>query len=87
MVSSLTHMLACIQGTKIAAETRNDFESIKDGLKYKKDLLVLSLLCTAGLVIFFLQHRFFCFRMGKYYYTKGTIIHNDVYPILEKKAA
>ncbi|XP_066156480.1 post-GPI attachment to proteins factor 2-like [Euwallacea fornicatus] len=64
MVSSLTHMLACIKGTKIAAETRKDLESVKIGLKYKKDLFVLSLLCTAGLVIFFIQHRFFCFRMA-----------------------
>ncbi|CAG9765358.1 unnamed protein product [Ceutorhynchus assimilis] len=66
MVSSLTHMLACIQGTKLAAGTRDDldFETIKASLKFKKDMLVLSLLCTAGLVIFFLQHRFFCIRLA-----------------------
>ncbi|XP_050296434.1 post-GPI attachment to proteins factor 2-like [Anthonomus grandis grandis] len=64
MVSSLTYMVACIQGTKMAAETRKDLQSIQEGLKYKKNLLVLSLYCTAGLVIFFLQHRFLCYRMA-----------------------
>lgn len=69
MISSLTHMLACIKGTKIAAETRKDLDSVKAGLKYKKDLFVFSLLCTTGLVFFFIQHRFFCFRMGKFILT------------------
>ncbi|KAL1492209.1 hypothetical protein ABEB36_012691 [Hypothenemus hampei] len=64
MVSSLTHMVACIQGTKISAKTRKDLESVKASLKFKNDLLMLSLLSTVGLVVFFLQHRLFCFRMA-----------------------
>ncbi|KAH1022510.1 post-GPI attachment to proteins factor 2-like isoform X2 [Dendroctonus ponderosae] len=64
MVSSLSHMVACIRGTKLAADSRKDLESIKAGLKYKQNLLVLSLISTAGLLIFFIQHRFFCLRMA-----------------------
>ncbi|XP_030768242.1 post-GPI attachment to proteins factor 2-like [Sitophilus oryzae] len=64
MVSSLGHMVACIKGTRYAAESRDDIESVKEGLKYKRDLLMLSLMCTAGLLFFFLQHRLFCFRMA-----------------------
>ncbi|XP_076260332.1 post-GPI attachment to proteins factor 2-like isoform X2 [Rhynchophorus ferrugineus] len=64
MVSSLGHMIACIKGTQFAARTRQGMESVKSGLKYKKDLFVLSILCTIGLIFFFLQHRLFCFRMA-----------------------
>lgn len=64
MVSSLTQMLASIKGTRIVAEIRKDLESVKEKLEYRENLLVLSLLSTAGLLIFFLQHRFFCIKMA-----------------------
>lgn len=65
MISSLTHMLACIKGIKYVAQTRSDVDSPYKGLQIKQTLLNLSLLSTIGLVGFFLQHRLLCHRMGK----------------------
>lgn len=57
-------MLACIKGTRYAAESRNDLQSVQKGLYIKKNLLIISLISTAGLVGFFLEHRLLCHRMG-----------------------
>ncbi|KAJ8919183.1 hypothetical protein NQ315_012170 [Exocentrus adspersus] len=63
MVSSLTHMLACIKGIKAVAQTRNDMHLCK-GLHIKQTLLNISLISTIGLVCFFLEHRWLCHRMA-----------------------
>lgn len=64
MVSSLTHMLACIKGIKLVAQTNNDVEEANKRLKVKKLLFITSLISTAGLVGFFLEHRYLCHDMG-----------------------
>ncbi|XP_044258655.1 post-GPI attachment to proteins factor 2-like [Tribolium madens] len=64
MVSSLTHMLACIKAIRWVAETNNDLESVQKGLLIKKCLLILSLVSTVGLVTFFLKHRLLCHDMA-----------------------
>lgn len=65
MVSSLTHMLACIKGIKFVIQTRSDIVYPYKGLQIKETLLNVSMLSTIGLVGFFLQHRLLCHRMGK----------------------
>lgn len=65
MISSLTHMLACIKGIKAVAQTRNDMGHVRKGLQIKQMLLNISLISTIGLVVFFLEHRLLCHRMGK----------------------
>lgn len=66
MVSSLTHMLACIKAMKLVAQTNNDVEeAIRKRLRVKKLLFVTSLVSTGGLVGFFLEHRYLCHDMGK----------------------
>lgn len=65
MVSSLTHMLACIKGIRLVAQTRNDVESVRKGLIVKRRLFMTSLISTAGLVGFFAQHRYLCHNLGK----------------------
>lgn len=67
MISSLTHMLACIKATKKVAETRNDLVAIRRGLRIKQGLFIVSLLSTVGLVGFFLEHRLLCHDMGKFF--------------------
>lgn len=64
MVSSLMHMLACIKAIRLVAETRNNLAEVQCGLDLKKKLLTISLVCTVGLVAFFLQHRLLCHRMA-----------------------
>ncbi|KAJ8968004.1 hypothetical protein NQ314_002538 [Rhamnusium bicolor] len=64
MVSSLTHMLACIKGIKAVAQTRTDMSYVNQGLYIKQTLLNISLISTIGLVSFFLEHRLLCHRMA-----------------------
>ncbi|XP_060523467.1 post-GPI attachment to proteins factor 2-like isoform X2 [Cylas formicarius] len=64
MISSLGHMIACIQGTKFAAETRRDLHLVKEGLKYKQNLLIMSLFSTVTLIGFFYLHRWYCMRLA-----------------------
>ncbi|CAH1971362.1 unnamed protein product [Acanthoscelides obtectus] len=64
MVSSLLHMIACIKGNKIVAKTRNDMLCMRKALQLKQTLLNVSLISTIGLVVFFLEHRLLCHRMG-----------------------
>lgn len=65
MISSLTHMLSCIKGIKRVAQTNNDLPNVTRGLRVKKALFTISLLCTLGLIGFFLEHRYFCHEMGE----------------------
>lgn len=65
MVSSLTHMLACIKSIKLVAQTNNDVKEADKRLLVKKLLFLTSLVSTAGLVGFFLEHRYLCHDMGK----------------------
>lgn len=64
MISSLTHMLACIKATKYIAMTRNEPGYLQRSLIIKQGLLIISLLSTVGLVGFFLEHRLLCHDMG-----------------------
>ncbi|CAG9827811.1 unnamed protein product [Diabrotica balteata] len=66
MVSSLTHMLACIQGMKGVADTRDVTQNqhFNKCLCLKQNLFNVSILMTVGLVGFFLQHRLLCHRMA-----------------------
>ncbi|KAJ8983911.1 hypothetical protein NQ317_006715 [Molorchus minor] len=64
MISSLTHMLACIKGIKAVAQTRGDSSLVKRSLQIKRILLNISLISTIGLIGFFLEHRLFCHNMA-----------------------
>ncbi|CAH0558900.1 unnamed protein product [Brassicogethes aeneus] len=64
MLSSLSHMIACIVATSKVAMTRNNYKSVQKGIKFKTKLLIVSLVSAAGLVGFFMEHRFFCHRMA-----------------------
>lgn len=79
MISSLMHMVACIKGIRWVAETNNEIKNVEKGLFVKQSLLILSLVSTAGLVIFFLEHRYLCHEMGKF-----TITYNIINKILDK---
>lgn len=78
MVSSLTHMLTCIKGIKLVAQTNNDVKGVSERLKVKKLLFVTSLVSTAGLVGFFLEHRYLCHDMGK----NKLFTHTDLTAII-----
>ncbi|CAH1155092.1 unnamed protein product [Phaedon cochleariae] len=64
MISSLTHMFACIHGIEAVAESRNNKKAIQRDLQVKQFLLYASLIFTGGLVGFFMQHRYLCHRMA-----------------------
>lgn len=64
MISSLCHMIACIKALKLVAVTNNNLDKIEKELNYKRKLLILSLVCTAGMAVFFAQHRLLCHNMA-----------------------
>lgn len=64
MVSSLLNMLACIKSIKIVAQTRNDVKSVQQRLTVKKWLFYISLVFTAAMIGFFIEHRLLCNKMG-----------------------
>lgn len=64
MVSSQVHMLIVLRLLKMA-----DFGRERDEQRsyfFKRSLFYLSLLCTFGLLVFFVKHRVYCHDMGKY---------------------
>ncbi|KAG5892309.1 hypothetical protein JTB14_023489 [Gonioctena quinquepunctata] len=64
MISSLTHMLACIKAMKAIMEMRKNTCDIQRKVGIKQALLVVSIWSTVGLIGFFLQHRLLCHRMA-----------------------
>lgn len=65
MVSSLTHMLSSIKSLQFVRRTNTSNFEVTHGLYIKQVLFIMSLVSTAGLVIFFLKHRLLCHDMGK----------------------
>lgn len=58
-------MLACIKGIKLVAQTNSDAEEAQKRLRVKKLIFITSVVSTAGLVGFFMEHRYLCHDMGK----------------------
>lgn len=57
-------MLTCTNAMKAISQTGCTV-NICRSLKFKTTLLKISLISTIGLVVFFLEHRLLCHRMGK----------------------
>nr|XP_023016902.1 post-GPI attachment to proteins factor 2-like isoform X1 [Leptinotarsa decemlineata] len=69
IISSLTHMLACIKGVNIMAELKNGTNDVLRHIQLKKKLFKISISSTIGLVVFFLQHRLFCHRLANIFFS------------------
>ena len=63
MVSSQVHMLIVLKLLKMADFGREQSE--QRSYFFKRCLFYLSLLCTCGLLVFFVKHRVYCHDMGK----------------------
>ena len=62
MVSSQVHMLIVLRLLKMADFGQERTE--KRSYFFKRFLFYLSLLCTCGLLVFFVKHRVYCHDMG-----------------------
>ncbi|XP_071050856.1 post-GPI attachment to proteins factor 2-like [Onthophagus taurus] len=60
MFTSLGHMLASIKALQLIAETRSDFHTFDKEIFIKKCLLLTSMVCTIGMIVFFAEHRLLC---------------------------
>lgn len=58
-------MLSCIKGMKAISCTGCTVNICK-ALHFKEILFKISFISTIGLVVFFLEHRLLCHRMGKH---------------------
>lgn len=63
MVSSQVHMLIVLKVLKMADFGREQ-QSEQRSYLFKRRLFLLSLLCTCGLLVFFVKHRVYCHDMG-----------------------
>lgn len=63
MVSSQVHMLIVLKLLKMADFGREQ-QSEQRSYFFKRCLFFLSLLCTCGLLVFFVKHRVYCHDMG-----------------------
>jgi hypothetical protein len=63
MVSSQVHMLIVLKLLKMADFGREQ-QSEQRSYFFKRCLFYLSLLCTFGLLVFFVKHRVYCHDMG-----------------------
>lgn len=64
MVTSLLHMVACIESLKSIAVTNDNLDNVEKELRYKKTLFVVSIAFTVGMIGFFLKHRLLCHEMA-----------------------
>jgi len=72
MVSSQVHMLIVLKLLKMADFGREQ-QSEQRSYLFKRCLFYLSLLCTCGLLVFFVKHRVYCHDMGNSTKTIKTI--------------
>lgn len=60
-------MVAALRALQLLAETRSDYHTFEREIFLKKFLLLTSLVCTVGMIGFFVEHRLLCHDLGKIY--------------------
>ena len=81
MVSAQVHMLIVLRLLKMADFGRERSE--QRSYFFKRCLFYLSLLCTCGLLVFFVKHRVYCHDMGNIKYVHlFTTLRNQLYCLL-----